>query len=228
MNTVEILSKLISFDTTSRNSNLELIVWVEDFLRARGIPSHRVMNEDGSKANLYALIGPEIPGGVVLSGHTDVVPVDGQDWRTDPFKLESDADNFYGRGVADMKSFIALALAYADAMRTAPLKKPVIFAFSYDEEVGCLGAPHLIEQLALLPKPGTVIVGEPTLMKVVSGHKGISVFRVEVEGREAHSSQTGHGVSAVMEALKLMKLVEAMAQEAREAVDHGSHFHPPE
>lgn len=228
MNTIEILARLIGFDTTSRNSNLELIAWVEAFLDARGVASTRVSNADGSKANLYAVIGPDAPGGVVLSGHTDVVPVDGQDWRTDPFTLEDDADNFYGRGVADMKSFLALALAHVDEARAADLKKPIILAFSYDEEVGCLGAPHLIEKLASVPRPVAVIVGEPTLMKVVSGHKGISVFRVEVEGREAHSSQTGQGVSAVMEALKLMKLVEHMAAEARAQADPHSHFIPPE
>jgi len=224
---LDILDTLIAFDTTSRNSNLALIDWVEDFLRARGVTATRVFNDDGAKANLYAIVGPPVPGGVVLSGHTDVVPVDGQDWATDPFKLTGAGDKLYGRGVADMKSFLALSLAYVDAALAAPLKRPIVLAFSYDEEIGCLGAPRLIEHLANVPTPAAVIVGEPTLMKVVSGHKGISTFRVEVTGREAHSSQTGQGVSAIMEALKLMRLVGDMAEEARAKADPKSAFDPP-
>lgn len=222
-----ILERLIAFDTTSRNSNLALIEWVEDFLRARGIASQRVANDEGTKANLYAVIGPAVAGGVVLSGHTDVVPIDGQDWHSDPWVLTERDGKFFGRGVADMKGFLALALAYVDQMRAAALKRPIILAFSYDEEIGCLGAPRMIDALAQLPKPSAVIVGEPTLMKVVSGHKGISVFRCEVVGREAHSSQTGQGVSAIMEALKLMKLVDEMAVDARKGSNHDMLFEPP-
>ncbi|HRO03758.1 MAG TPA: M20/M25/M40 family metallo-hydrolase, partial [Terricaulis sp.] len=207
-----ILERLIAFDTTSRNSNLELIAWVEEYLHARAIASKRVMNADGAKANLYAAIGPQAEGGVVLSGHTDVVPVDGQPWTSDPFVLTQKGEKLYGRGVADMKSFLALALAHLDEALAAPLKKPILLAFSYDEEVGCLGAPSMIAEMAQLsPKPGAVIVGEPTSMKVISAHKGIRSFWVEVIGREAHSSLPHHGVSAVMEALKLMQLVADMA-----------------
>lgn len=222
----DILSTLVAFDTTSRNSNLALIEWVEAFLSARGISSQRVASDDGAKANLLARIGPEAEGGIVLSGHTDVVPVDGQDWRTDPFVVTEAGGKLYGRGVADMKAFLALALAYVDDARAANLKKPIWLAFSYDEEVGCLGAPRMIAEFGVLPKPAAVIVGEPTLMRVVSGHKGISVFRVEVTGKEAHSSQTGQGVSAVMEALKLMRLVQDMADEAH-AQRHDPIFEPP-
>lgn len=224
---LDILDALIAFDTTSRNSNLALIEWVEAFLAQRGVSSTRVLNDDGAKANLYAIVGPAVAGGVVLSGHTDVVPVDGQDWATDPFKLTGAGDKLYGRGVADMKSFLALALAYVDDALAAKVKRPIVLAFSYDEEIGCLGAPRLIEQLANVPAPSAVIVGEPTLMKVVSGHKGISTFRVEVTGREAHSSQTGQGVSAIMEAVKLMRLVDDMAAEARAKADKASAFDPP-
>jgi acetylornithine deacetylase len=226
--TLDILRQLIAFDTTSRNSNLALIEWVEDFLRQRGIASRRVANADGTKANLFALIGPAIEGGIVLSGHTDVVPVDGQPWTSDPWALTERDGKLFGRGVADMKSFIAISLAHLDAMIAAPLKRPLIFAFSYDEEIGCLGAPALIEDIvAHAPMPSAVIVGEPTDMKVVSGHKGIRGFLVEVMGREAHSSQVDQGVSAVMEALKLMQLVAEMAGEARAAADPTSAFSPP-
>jgi acetylornithine deacetylase len=134
--TREILARLIAFDTTSRNSNLVLIAWVEAFLAARGIASHRVSNADGSKANLYALIGPEAAGGVVLSGHTDVVPVDGQPWSSDPWAVTERGGKLFGRGVADMKSFLALALAHVDAALEAKIQRPLIFAFSYDEEIG--------------------------------------------------------------------------------------------
>lgn len=224
--TLEILTRLIAFDTTSRNSNLELIAWVEDFLRQRGIASRRVANADGTKANLYASIGPDVAGGVVLSGHTDVVPVDDQPWSSDPWVLTERAGKLYGRGTADMKSFIALALANADAAKAAALKRPIVLALSYDEEIGCLGAPSMIAELATQAnKPSAVIVGEPTSMKVVSAHKGVRSFIVEVIGREAHSSLPDQGVSAVMEAVKLMSLVSDMGIEARNATH--PLFNPP-
>lgn len=224
--TLEILTRLIAFDTTSRNSNLALIAWVEDFLRARDIASTRVANADGSKANLYALIGPAVAGGVVLSGHTDVVPVDGQPWSSDPWVLTERRGKLYGRGASDMKSFLALALAHIDAALAAPLKRPIMLAFSYDEEIGCLGAPSLIAEIGqIAPKPSAVIVGEPTSMKVVSAHKGVRSFIVEVTGREAHSSLPDAGVSAVMEALKLMNLIIEMGEEGRAATH--PHFSPP-
>ncbi|HRE42558.1 MAG TPA: acetylornithine deacetylase [Terricaulis sp.] len=219
-----ILDRLIAFDTTSRNSNLALIAWVEDFLRGRGVASQRVANGDGSKANLYARIGPDVAGGIVLSGHTDVVPVDGQPWSSDPWVVTEKAGKLYGRGVADMKSFLALSLAHVDAALAAPLKRPIWLAFSYDEEVGCLGAPAMIDEMAQLgQKPGAVIVGEPTSMKVISAHKGIRTFWVEVIGREAHSSLPHAGVSAIMEAQKLMQLIAEIGAGPREA----DHFDPP-
>ena len=222
---LDILARLIAFDTTSRNSNLALIAWVEEFLRARGVASRRVANADGSKANLYTVVGPDVAGGVVLSGHTDVVPVDGQPWSSDPWVLSERGGKLYGRGTADMKSFIALALAHVDEALAAPLKRPMILAFSYDEEVGCLGAPSMIAEIAGdLPRPAAVIVGEPTLMKVVSAHKSVRSFIVEVTGREAHSSLPEQGVSAVMEAMKLMNIVVEMGKEAK-AISH-AHFTP--
>ncbi len=223
--TLDILADLIAFDTTSRNSNLALIAWVEAFLAERGVASRRVSNSEGTKANLFAIVGPNAPGGVVLSGHTDVVPVDGQPWTSDPWTLTERDGKLYGRGVADMKSFLALALAHVDAALDAPLKQPLILAFSYDEEIGCLGAPSMIAELAALPaKPALAIIGEPTSMKVVSAHKGVRSFVVEVTGREAHSSLPDAGVSAVMEALKLMQLVVELGGEARD-ITH-PHFHP--
>lgn len=223
--TLDILARLVAFDTTSRNSNLELIAWVEDFLRKRGVASRRVANDDGGKANLYAVIGPNVEGGVVLSGHTDVVPVDGQPWSSDPWVLTQRDGKLFGRGVADMKSFLALALAHVDAALSAPLKRPLILAFSYDEEIGCLGAPRMIDEIVReTPKPEAVIVGEPTSMRVVSAHKCVRSFVVEVTGREAHSSLPDAGVSAVMEALKLMQLVAQMGEDAR-AISH-PHFAP--
>ncbi len=224
----DILATLVAFDTTSRNSNLALIAWVEDFLAARGVSSTRVSSEDGLKANLYAVVGPDAPGGVVLSGHTDVVPVDGQDWTSDPFVVAERDGKLYGRGVADMKSFIALALAHVDDALAAHMRAPLILALSYDEEIGCLGAPDMIAEIAAFAnKPRAVIVGEPTEMKVISGHKGISVFRVCVHGHEAHSSLTHLGVSAIMEALPLMQLVADMGREAEARAPHGSPFTPP-
>lgn len=225
--TRELLNQLIAFDTTSRNSNLQLIAWVEAFLAARGIASKRVPNADGAKANLYAVIGPAVEGGVVLSGHTDVVPVDGQPWSSDPWAVTERGGKLYGRGVADMKSFPALVLAHVDAMLAAKLKRPVILALSYDEEIGCLGAPSMIAEIVRdAPKPACAIIGEPTSMKVVSAHKGVRSFFVEVTGREAHSSLPDQGVSAVMEALKLMHLVVEMGREAR-AKASDAHFMPP-
>src|SRR5262249_37491283 len=151
---------------------------------------------------------------------TDVVPVDGQPWTSDPWVVTDRGEKLYGRGVSDMKSFLAISLAHLDQMVAAPLKKPIIFAFSYDEEIGCLGAPSLIAHaIDTLPKPGAAMIGEPTMMKVVSGHKSIRSFLVEVEGKEAHSSLVNDGVSAIMEAIKLMGLIAQMAEEERAAAD---------
>lgn len=225
---VDVLTRLVAFDTTSRESNLALIEWVEAYLAERGVTSTRVPSPDGRKANLHAMIGPAVEGGVVLSGHTDVVPVDGQPWTSDPWVVTERDGKLFGRGVADMKGFVAIALAHVEAMRAAPLKRPIFLAFSYDEEVGCLGAPHLIAAMKGVPAPAAVIVGEPTSMRVVSGHKSISTFTVTVTGREAHSSQVQQGVSAIAEALPLMQLVMDMAHEAESEADHTAPFTPPQ
>ena len=224
---IEQLARLVAFDTTSRNSNLELIAYVEDQLQALGVASHLVVSPDDSKANLLATIGPAVEGGVVLSGHTDVVPVDGQPWTSDPWLLTRKGDKLYGRGTCDMKGFLALALAAAPHFKAAPLKRPVHLAFSYDEEVGCLGAPSLIARIAAAaPRPALVIVGEPTSMEAVSAHKGIASFRVTVTGHEAHSSQTHLGASANMAAIRLMNSLVALSERLAAEADPASPFTP--
>ena len=223
----DILETLVGFDTTSRNSNLALIEWVEAYLDRHGVPHRRVANADGSKSNLLATIGPWVEGGAVLSGHTDVVPVDGQPWTTDPFSIVEKDGRLYGRGTCDMKGFLALALAAVPDVLAARPRKPVHLAFSYDEETGCLGAPALIEVINReLPKPAFVVVGEPTDMVAVNGHKGIATFHVTVTGREAHSSQTQQGVSAVMEAVTLMASLNALAVRLERVADPASPFTP--
>ena len=223
----ETLERLIAFDTTSRRTNLELIEFAEQRLAACGAQMRRVGNADGSKANLIARIGPDVDGGVLLSGHTDVVPVDGQAWSSDPFVLTLRDGRYYGRGTADMKAFLALALAAAPDFAGAGLKRPVQLAFSYDEEIGCLGAPSLIQDLVRTgPRPSVVIVGEPTSMETVSGHKGIATFKVTVTGKEAHSSLTHLGVSAIMEAARLIALITRIARELEQGADPASPFTP--
>ncbi|MCB2109179.1 MAG: acetylornithine deacetylase, partial [Rhodobacteraceae bacterium] len=213
---IEMLKRLVAFDTVSRNSNLALIEDVKSLLGQHGIESRLVFNDEKTKANLLATIGPNIEGGIVLSGHTDVVPIDDQDWQTQPFSIVERDKKLYGRGTADMKSFLAIALAYLPEMRKAPLKKPIHLAFSYDEEVGCAGVPSLIAVLKKeLPMPSAVIVGEPTDMKVVTAHKGIVGVRTTVTGHESHSSQTQLGVSAVMVAAELIQFLQTMADEAK-------------
>lgn len=199
----EMLAKLVSFATVSSESNLELIDFVQSYLDSYGVKSHRVVSECGNKANLYATIGPDVPGGVVLSGHTDVVPVTDQNWHSDPFTLTEKDGLLYGRGTCDMKAFSAIALALVPEM--ANLKRPIHLALSYDEEIGCLGAPKMIDEIKeVLPPIRAVIVGEPTSMRVVSGHKSIMHFDTHVTGIEAHSSQQHRGVSAVMVAGRLI------------------------
>ncbi|MBL8642616.1 MAG: acetylornithine deacetylase [Rhodospirillaceae bacterium] len=214
-NAISMLETLVAFDTVSRKSNLALIEHVRGLLAAQGIESRLVYNESKTKANLLASVGPNVAGGVVLSGHTDVVPVEDQDWHSDPFKVAERDGKLYGRGTADMKAFVAIALAALPEMVKAPLKRPIHFAFSYDEEVGCIGVPSLITLLnAELPKPSAVIVGEPTEMKVVTAHKAVTGVRTVITGHEAHSSQPHRGVSAVMIAAELIGYLQAMNAQA--------------
>lgn len=222
------IARLVGFDTVSRRSNMALIDWVRGYLTGHGVESRLVPSADGSKANLYATIGPAVEGGVVLSAHTDVVPVDSQPWDTDPFTVVERDGRLYGRGTADMKSFPAVALALLPEMQAAGLKRPVHLALSYDEEIGCIGAPFMIERIvAELPRPHAVIVGEPTSMRVVLGHKGCYVLRTVVTGHEVHSSQIDRGVSAVMVAARLIQGIAGMVAENAAAADPASPFDPP-
>ncbi len=194
----EILADLVAFDTTSRNSNLPLIEHVEAYLAECGVESRRVYDATRQKANLWATIGPTDRPGIVLSGHTDTVPVDGQDWASDPFRLDARNGRFYGRGSCDMKGFIACALAAVPDLVKRDLARPVHLAFSYDEEVGCVGVARLLEDLQSEPvRPAFCIVGEPTLMEVTLGHKSKRSMRVTVRGRGCHSSLAPQGVNAV-------------------------------
>ncbi|MHA7859150.1 MAG: acetylornithine deacetylase [Henriciella sp.] len=224
----DLLAKLISFDTTSRNSNLELISWVEDQLVPLGFECRRIENSEGDKSNLWSRIGPDVPGGLVMSGHSDVVPVEGQPWETDPFDMTEIDGRLFGRGTCDMKGFLALCLAFAPKFAALDLKKPIHFAVSYDEEVGCQGAPLMIDDMVRRgARPDAVWVGEPTLWQVVSGHKGIMLTKVVVTGREAHSSLPQLGVSANGEAVDLMALLREIERDLAANADPESPFDPP-
>lgn len=223
----EMLAKLVAFPTVSTRSNLDLVAFVEDYLAGHGVAVTRVPDDSGTKAGLFARIGPDVPGGVVLSGHTDVVPVEGQDWTTDPFVLEERDGRIYGRGTCDMKGFLACALDAVPEMLAADLRRPILLAFSRDEEIGCIGAPPLIEaMLAAEPQPGAVVVGEPSQMRVVTGQKGSWGFRARVRGHEVHSSLLHTGVSAIMEAAGLIDAMGAMMHDAAAATPPND-FEPP-
>jgi acetylornithine deacetylase len=210
----EMLESLVSFPSVSNVSNLPIIGFIQEYLASHGVESHRVYDATGEKANLYANIGPEVEGGVILSGHTDVVPVVGQDWDTDPFTVVEKGGKLYGRGTCDMKGFDALALAHVPDMLKAGLKKPIQIAMSYDEEVGCLGAPFMIDEMRTsMPAAAAVIVGEPSMMKVVTGHKGAVGMTTDVHGFEIHSSLMHEGVSAVMTAARLIEWLRQRFQE---------------
>ena len=224
----EMIERLVGFDTTSRESNLALIGFVAEYLGGLGIKSDIIHDESGNKANLHAVIGPLRDGGVVLSGHTDVVPVDGQAWSTDPFVVREADGKLYGRGTADMKSFIAVALALAPEFLARDLRLPIHLALSYDEEVGCLGALRMVPRIvAGAAVPAVVIVGEPTEMTVVNAHKGLRGFATAVTGLEAHSSATHLGVSAVTAAAELIAHLGGLAEEMKERAEAESRFDPP-
>jgi acetylornithine deacetylase len=224
----EMLERLVAFDTTSRNSNLALIEFVEDYLDAYSVPHWRAANGDGKKTNLCATIGPARPGGIVLSGHSDVVPVDGQPWSTDPWTLVERDGKLFARGTCDMKAFIAIGLALLPRMLERPLARPFHLAISYDEEVGCAGVGPMIDKMVeTLPPVHAVIVGEPSDMGIVNAHKGITSHYVRVRGREAHSSQPHRGANANMAAGLLIAKLQQMAAEREANPVPGSRFEPP-
>lgn len=228
MTSVDMIRRLVAFDTTSRNSNLDLIHFVRDYLAGFGVESRLIHDDSGQKANLYATIGPDDRPGIALSGHTDVVPVDGQDWSSDPFTVEQRDGRLYGRGTADMKSFVAVAVALVPEFVARPLKTPINLAFSYDEEVGCFGVHSIIGHLrGKGVAPRLVIVGEPSSMRVVNAHKGVRTFTTTVTGLEAHSSATDRGVNAIFYGARLIAFLECLAEELRDRGDASGGFDLP-
>jgi len=223
-----ILARLIAFDTTSRNSNLALIDFVADYLAGLGVEAEVFHDPEQPKANLFATIGPPDVPGIVLSGHSDVVPVDGQPWSREPFALGTGDDRLWGRGTADMKGFIACVLAAVPGYLEASLTAPVHIALSYDEEVGCTGVASLIEALGNRhPRPRACIVGEPTGMKVMTGHKGIRHYQTRITGKEAHSSAPDIGVSAIAAAARLIGHIGDLAREMEQRADGDRRFALP-
>jgi acetylornithine deacetylase len=228
LDAVAILERLVGFDTVSAKSNLALIDWVADYLDRYGIASSLTRNSDGAKANLFATLGPADRGGVILSGHTDVVPVAGQAWKSDPFRLTARNGRLYGRGTADMKGFIALALAVVPQALSKPLATPLHLALSFDEEVGCLGVPALIRALPeSVGRPRLAIIGEPSGLRVANAHKGIHFLRTRVSGHEAHSSAPERGVNAIAAAAEIIGEIGRIAAECRMAARPSSRFDPP-
>ncbi|WP_179380329.1 acetylornithine deacetylase [Jannaschia marina] len=205
---LEIMETLVGFPTVSRDSNLALVDWVEAYLASHGVSARRVYDATGKKAALYANVGPEVEGGVVLSGHTDVVPVDGQDWTVEPFAVTEKDGRYYGRGTCDMKGFDALALAMVPYALERGVSRPLQIALSYDEEVGCIGAPPMIDDMVThLPRAAAAIIGEPSMLRPVTGHNASTIIDVTVHGFEVHSSKLPQGVSAIHEAGRILNWV---------------------
>lgn len=227
---LEIMQTLISFSTVSRDTNIPLVDWVADYLGEHGVESHRYRDPEQPKEAIFAHVGPMVEGAIVLSGHTDVVPVDGQPWTSDPFTVVERDGKYFGRGTCDMKGFDALAIWTLVEAQSRGVKRPLQLALSYDEEVGCTGAPPMIEAMqAVLPKGSAVIVGEPSMMKAVTGHKGGQGYKTHVQGFEVHSSIMHTGVSAVMQGARLIdwanqRNAESMAAEPSEIA---AMFDPP-
>ncbi|KHA52774.1 acetylornithine deacetylase [Sulfitobacter geojensis] len=227
---LELMTKLISFPTVSRDSNIPLIDWVAEYLASHGIESHRYIDPDQPKHALFAHVGPWEEGAVVLSGHTDVVPVDGQPWDTDPFTVVEKDGKYYGRGTCDMKGFDALAIWALVEGKYAGLKRPLQIALSFDEEIGCTGAPPMIKAMQpVLPKGSAAIIGEPSTMQAVTGHKGGTGFDTHVVGFEVHSSLLHTGVNAIMAGAKLIEWANEMntANMAAKPTDLAAMFDPP-
>lgn len=232
MNSVDMIGRLVGFDTVSARSNRALIDDVRDYLAGHGVAARLIPDASGTKANLFATIGPATAGGIALSGHTDVVPVEGQPWATDPFRTTVKDGRIYGRGTADMKSFIAVALALVPTFCAMDLRRPIHLCLSYDEEVGCLGVPSLLRLLGReLPLPALAIVGEPTEMNVVTAHKGIWAQRTTITGRDGHSSAPDRGANAILYMAGLIGRLERLAAELQSegaaAAPPGLDFDPP-
>ncbi|MBD9644600.1 acetylornithine deacetylase [Pantoea sp. PNT02] len=224
----QLLEKLVAFDTTSRESNLALIDFVWRYLNDLGVSGEIIHNAERSKANLYARLGPAGDGGVMLSGHSDVVPVEGQNWSVPPFTLTERDGKLYGRGTADMKGYIACMLAAVPHFLAQPLKQPLHLAISYDEEVGCLGVRTLLEALSQRPeKPSICLIGEPTELQPVLGHKGKLGVRCEVKGAACHSAYAPQGVNAIEYAAQLVHRLTAIGERLAQTEQHDTRFDPP-
>jgi acetylornithine deacetylase len=223
-----ILSELVAFPVLGGHSNLSILQYLRNFLDTRQVKYQLVFNEDGQKASLHARIGPAVDGGVILSGHTDVVPVEGQAWDTDPFVLTEKNGKLFGRGACDMKGFLACALSAVELFQQSNLKKPIYLAFSYDEEIGCLAAPALVKAMNdfYREKPAYAIIGEPTNMQPVIGQKGICVLETTVFGSAGHSSRIKEEVSAIHTAAKLVNWLEAKMETLIAAGHTDNRFHP--
>ena len=227
-NTIEILEKLVGFPSVSGRPNGDIVGYCRDYFEGLGVECSLSYEETGQQANLYATIGPQIDGGVVLSGHTDVVPVEGQDWSNDPFTLVRDGERLYGRGSVDMKGFLACVMASVPAFQARDLKRPIHIAFSFDEETGSFGMPYLLEDMAAKTfRPAVIVVGEPTEMKIVSGHKGCFEMRTEITGFEVHSSNPTRGTNAIIYAMRLIAKIDELAQALAANPYVGSPFDPP-
>lgn len=223
-----LLEKLVSYATVSRDSNLALIGFVSDFLAQHGVECELFYNDERTKANLFATIGPPDRGGIALSGHTDVVPVEGQAWTVDPFRLVEKEGRLYGRGTADMKGFLASVLAAVPMFIERDLRMPVYLAFSYDEEVGCLGVRPMLDELARREyKPVLCLIGEPTELKPVLGHKGKLAMRCCVKGAACHSAYAPYGVNAIQYAARLINHLEEIGQALAQPEHHDERFDPP-
>ena len=223
-----LLAELIGFDTVSRESNLDMIEFVRQYLAELGVESELFYNAERTKANLFATIGPRERGGIVLSGHTDVVPVEGQAWTVDAFRLTERDGRLYGRGTADMKGFIASVLAAVPTFLERELTLPAHLAFSYDEEVGCLGVrPMLAELERRTPKPALCLIGEPTELKPVLGHKGKLAMRCHVKGAPCHSAYAPYGVNAIQYAARMIGRLEEIGEQLAQPEHHDERFDPP-
>ncbi|KAK47980.1 acetylornithine deacetylase [Caballeronia jiangsuensis] len=228
MTSRDLLERLIGFATVSRDSNLELIEFIRDYLAQHDVESELFYNAERTKANLFATIGPRDRGGIVLSGHTDVVPVDGQPWTVDAFRLTEKDGRLYGRGAADMKGFLASVLAAVPMLLKRELRLPVHLAFSYDEEVGCLGVRPMLAQLTQRAhKPVLCLIGEPTSLKPVLGHKGKLAMRCQVKGAPCHSAYAPYGVNAIQYAARLINRLEEIGEKLAQPEHHDTRFDPP-
>lgn len=227
MNAIEILERLVAFPSIVGTANGDIAGWIADYLESHGAKVSLLPGPEGDRANLFAIFGPADRAGYILSGHMDVVPAGEPEWSSDPFTLRTEGDRLYGRGTTDMKGFLATVLAAAPAFSHMALKRPIHIAFSYDEEAGCRGVPHLIARLPELCAPPTgVIIGEPSNMRAVRAHKGKAAARITLRGRSGHSSRPDQGVNAI----HLMTGIMAKAVETADVLMRGpfeATFEPP-